>query len=106
MSAYPNVKFMTSADAARQFPPDQGSEVAIAGRSNAGKSSALNAVVGRKGLARTSRTPGATRLINFFELDPDAGSWICRATALRRCRASCVGTGASSSRLTSVHARA
>ena len=70
MSAYPNVKFMTSADAARQFPPDQGSEVAIAGRSNAGKSSALNAVVGRKGLARTSRTPGATRLINFFELDP------------------------------------
>lgn len=70
MSAYPNVKFMTSADAARQFPPDQGSEVAIAGRSNAGKSSALNSVVGRKGLARTSRTPGATRLINFFELDP------------------------------------
>jgi len=70
MSAYPNVKFMTSADAARQFPPDRGSEVAIAGRSNAGKSSALNAVVGRKGLARTSRTPGATRLINFFELDP------------------------------------
>ena len=70
MSAYPNVKFLTSADAARQFPPDQGSEVAIAGRSNAGKSSALNAVVGRKGLARTSRTPGATRLINFFELDP------------------------------------
>jgi GTP-binding protein len=70
MSAYPNVKFLTSADAARQFPPDHGSEVAIAGRSNAGKSSALNAVVGRKGLARTSRTPGATRLINFFELAP------------------------------------
>ncbi len=70
MSAYPNVKFVTSADAVRQFPPDQGSEVAIAGRSNAGKSSALNAVVGRKGLARTSRTPGATRLINFFELTP------------------------------------
>ena len=70
MSAYPNVKFLTSADAVRQFPPDQGSEVAIAGRSNAGKSSALNSVVGRKGLARTSRTPGATRLINFFELTP------------------------------------
>ena len=70
MSAYPNVKFLTSADAVRQFPPDHGSEVAIAGRSNAGKSSALNAVVGRRGLARTSRTPGATRLINFFELAP------------------------------------
>jgi GTP-binding protein len=70
MSAYPNVKFLLSADAARQFPPDHGSEVAIAGRSNAGKSSALNTLVARKGLARTSRTPGATRLINFFELKP------------------------------------
>jgi GTP-binding protein len=70
MSAYPNAKFLTSADATRQFPSDLGSEVAIAGRSNAGKSSALNAVLGRKALARTSRTPGATRLINFFELAP------------------------------------
>jgi GTP-binding protein len=70
MSAYPNAKFLTSADAPRQFPPDAGIEVAIAGRSNSGKSSALNALVGRKALARTSRTPGATRLINFFELAP------------------------------------
>jgi GTP-binding protein len=70
MSAYPQAKFLTSADAPRQFPPDAGIEVAIAGRSNAGKSSALNALVGRKALARTSRTPGATRLINFFELAP------------------------------------
>jgi len=43
--------------------------VAVAGRSNAGKSSAINAIVQRKGLAKTSKTPGATRLINFFELD-------------------------------------
>jgi GTP-binding protein len=70
MSAYPHAKFLTSADAPRQFPADAGVEVAIAGRSNAGKSSALNALVGRKTLARTSRTPGATRLINFFELAP------------------------------------
>ena len=42
----------------------------MAGRSNAGKSSAINAIVQRKGLAKTSKTPGATRLINFFELDP------------------------------------
>ena len=70
MSAYPNVKFLTSADSARQFPSDSGVEVAVAGRSNSGKSSALNALVGRKGLARTSRTPGATRLVNFFELEP------------------------------------
>ena len=70
MSAYPNVKFLTSANACGQFPTDSGAEVAIAGRSNAGKSSALNALTGRKGLARTSRTPGATRLVNFFELAP------------------------------------
>lgn len=70
MSAYPNAKFLLSADEPRQFPADLGVEVAIAGRSNAGKSSALNSLVGRKALARTSRTPGATRLINFFELGP------------------------------------
>jgi GTP-binding protein len=57
-----------SAAAPGQFPPDQGVEVAFAGRSNSGKSSAINAIVGRQGLARTSKTPGRTRLINFFEL--------------------------------------
>jgi GTP-binding protein len=71
MSAYPNVRFLTSANEVRQFPPDLGVEVAVAGRSNAGKSSAINAITHRKGLARTSKTPGATRLINFFELEPD-----------------------------------
>src|SRR5512140_37034 len=69
MSAYPKVQFLTSANAEAQLPPDTGAEVAIAGRSNAGKSSAINAITGRKGLARTSKTPGATRLINFFELE-------------------------------------
>ncbi|MFO1407663.1 MAG: ribosome biogenesis GTP-binding protein YihA/YsxC [Steroidobacteraceae bacterium] len=64
------MKFVTSADAPRQFPPETGAEVAIAGRSNAGKSSAINAITQRKGLARTSKTPGATRLVNFFELEP------------------------------------
>lgn len=70
MSAFPSVRFLTSAHEARQFPPDSGAEVAVAGRSNAGKSSAINAIVQRKGLAKTSKTPGATRLINFFELEP------------------------------------
>jgi GTP-binding protein len=71
MSAYPNVRFLTSANEVKQLPPDVGVEVAVAGRSNAGKSSAINAITHRKGLARTSKTPGATRLINFFELEPD-----------------------------------
>jgi GTP-binding protein len=70
MPAYPLVKFLTSAQQPGQFAPDQGAEVAVAGRSNAGKSSAINAVTQRKGLARTSKTPGATRLVNFFELEP------------------------------------
>ena len=70
MAVFPNARFLISAAAAGQFPADQGAEVAFAGRSNAGKSSAINAIVGRQGLARTSKTPGRTRLINFFELSP------------------------------------
>ncbi|MGH8181763.1 MAG: ribosome biogenesis GTP-binding protein YihA/YsxC [Steroidobacteraceae bacterium] len=70
MAAFPNARFLISAAAPGQFPADHGAEVAFAGRSNAGKSSAINAIVGRHGLARTSKTPGRTRLINFFELAP------------------------------------
>jgi GTP-binding protein len=70
VAAFPNARFLISAAAAGQFPADHGAEVAFAGRSNAGKSSAINAIVGRQGLARTSKTPGRTRLINFFELAP------------------------------------
>lgn len=70
MSRFPQVHFLLSAADARQFPADLGSEVAFAGRSNAGKSSAINALAQRQGLARTSKTPGRTRLINFFELAP------------------------------------
>jgi GTP-binding protein len=69
MAAYPQVRFVTSANKLGQLPPDTGVEVAVAGRSNAGKSSAINAITQRKGLARTSKSPGATRLLNFFELD-------------------------------------
>jgi len=53
-----------------QFPADDGVEVAVAGRSNAGKSSALNTIVARQALARTSKTPGRTQQLNFFELQP------------------------------------
>jgi GTP-binding protein len=70
MSTYPNVKFVTSAAQPNQLAPDVGREVAFAGRSNSGKSTALNAITQRTGLARVSRTPGRTQLINFFELAP------------------------------------
>lgn len=68
MPPYPHAKFLLSADAPRQFPADEGSEVAFAGRSNAGKSSAINAIVNRRQFARVSKTPGRTRLVNFFSL--------------------------------------
>ena len=70
MAVYAQARFLTSANELRQLPPDTGAEVAVAGRSNAGKSSAINAITQRKGLARTSKSPGATRLLNFFELAP------------------------------------
>ncbi len=69
MTQFPDIRFLKSAHKPRDFPPDTGREVAFAGRSNAGKSSAINAIVGRRGLARTSKTPGRTQLINFFVLD-------------------------------------
>jgi len=71
MTTYPYVKFLTSAAETHQLAPDQGREIAFAGRSNAGKSTAINAITQRAGLARVSRTPGRTQLINFFELAPD-----------------------------------
>lgn len=70
MSPFNQAEFVISANRPAQFPPDKGSEVAFAGRSNAGKSSALNAIAGRKSLARISKTPGRTQLVNFFAL-PD-----------------------------------
>jgi GTP-binding protein len=62
--------FITSAPSLKQCPDDTGVEVAFAGRSNAGKSSALNTLAQQNKLARTSKTPGRTQLINFFEIEP------------------------------------
>ena len=70
MNRFTEARFLLSAAAATQFPADSGAEVAFAGRSNSGKSSAINAILGRRALARTGKTPGQTRLINFFELGP------------------------------------
>lgn len=61
-------KFITSAPNLKALPPDIGAEIAFAGRSNSGKSSALNAICDQSRLAKTSRTPGRTRLINLFEV--------------------------------------
>ncbi|SFN75771.1 ribosome biogenesis GTP-binding protein YihA/YsxC [Xenorhabdus japonica] len=66
---YHMTHFITSAPDIRHLPQDVGIEVAFAGRSNAGKSSALNALTRQKSLARTSKTPGRTQLINLFEVE-------------------------------------
>lgn len=71
MTYYTRAKFLTSAPDIRHLSKNDGIEVAFAGRSNAGKSSALNALTRQKNLARTSKTPGRTQLINVFELDDE-----------------------------------
>jgi len=68
-SRYYATRFLTSVHEFRQLPPERGAEVAFAGRSNAGKSSALNTITRQKTLARTSKTPGRTQLINFFQVE-------------------------------------
>jgi GTP-binding protein len=66
-------KFVISAAAESTFPKAFGPEIGFAGRSNVGKSSLINALTGFKGLARTSSTPGRTRLLNWFEIVPPMG---------------------------------
>ncbi len=66
---YHQAKFLISASQLSETPEDQGKEVAFAGRSNAGKSSAINALTRQNNLARISKTPGRTQLLNFFEID-------------------------------------
>lgn len=61
--------YLTSAADAEGFVDDRGAEIAFAGRSNSGKSSAINVITGQKRLARTSKTPGRTQMVNFFRLD-------------------------------------
>ncbi len=67
--SFNQAKFVTSAFELSQMLPDSGAEIAFAGRSNAGKSSAINCLTRQKNLCKTSKTPGRTQLINFFELD-------------------------------------
>lgn len=66
---YIKAEFLKSAPKVEHLPPDEGYEIAFAGRSNAGKSSALNCLTANRHLARTSKTPGRTQLINLFTLD-------------------------------------
>ena len=66
---YQKAYFLLSVADVKQLPPDEGIEVAMVGRSNAGKSSVLNCITKNKGLARVSKTPGRTQMVNVFVLD-------------------------------------
>lgn len=71
MRDFSSATYILSAPGMRECPPDSGREIAFAGRSNAGKSSTLNAITGRRALARTGKTPGRTQMLNFFALDEE-----------------------------------
>jgi GTP-binding protein len=71
MSTLRNIEFVTTVADSRMLPPEHGAEVAFAGRSNAGKSSAINALAQRNRMAFVSKTPGRTQHINFFSVGPD-----------------------------------
>jgi GTP-binding protein len=72
MPAFSNAEFLQAAGRPSDFPPPGPAELAFAGRSNVGKSSAINALLGRRKLARTSKTPGRTQTINFYALGETA----------------------------------
>ena len=69
MINFQKTHFITSAPDITKLPDDTGIEIAFVGRSNAGKSTALNCITNQKNLAKTSKTPGRTQLINLFEIE-------------------------------------
>ena len=73
---FARARYLLAAHTPRQLPADGGAEVAFAGRSNAGKSSALNALCQQNALARVSKTPGRTQQLVYFELPPHAGKYL------------------------------
>ena len=72
MNGFADAAFLRAVGSLEDLPPEGPPEIAFAGRSNVGKSSAINALLGRKNLARTSKTPGRTQTINFYQLGEEA----------------------------------
>jgi GTP-binding protein len=72
MNGFANAVFLRAAGSPADLPPEGPPEVAFAGRSNVGKSSAINALLGRRSLARASKTPGRTQTLNFYDVGGEA----------------------------------
>jgi len=85
-NSYRQAKFLLSCPSLKGCPEDHGYEVVFAGRSNAGKSSAINALTEQKKLAKVSRTPGRTQHLVFFELDEQRRSLTCQAMVMPKCQ--------------------
>lgn len=83
MSLFQNARFHITVNHLKDLP-DTGAGIAFAGRSNAGKSSALNTMANRTRLAFVSKTPGRTQHINYFDLDQNRFWWICPAMAMHK----------------------
>lgn len=79
-------EFALSAGRENQFPRDGRPQIAMSGRSNVGKSSLINTVLGRKKLARTSSEPGKTITVNFYDIDKNSTLSICRVTVMQNVR--------------------
>ena len=80
-----NAEILLSAANKSHYPQDDLPEVALAGRSNVGKSSFINTLLGRKNLARTSGKPGKTQLLNFYNIDDSYALWMCQVTVMPVC---------------------
>ena len=77
-----NAEILLSAANKSHYPQDELPEIALAGRSNVGKSSFINTMLNRKNLARTSGKPGKTQLLNFFNIDDKMRLWMCLVMAM------------------------
>ena len=84
-----DIKFLLSVHKLSQLPPATLPEIAFAGRSNVGKSSLINTLVGRKGLVKVSGRPGKTQGLNFFQLAEERISWICLVMVLPKYHVVC-----------------
>lgn len=88
-----NVELTISAVSPAQYPNEGFPEIALSGRSNVGKSSLINTLINRKGLARTSSQPGKTQTLNFYNIESELYLWTCQDMGTQKFRKKIVKNG-------------